>query len=144
MGANKVLVLLKLVWFWVFSCLGRFLTNQEKAKVQFWSQEVFLPSSEVQGCVVSSAQSLSCIRLFVTPWTAACRASLSFTNFWSLPNSCPSSQWCHQTISSSVVPFFSCLQSFPESWSFPRSQFFATGGQNTAVSASASVLPMNI
>ena len=59
-------------------------------------------------------------------------------------NSCPSSQWCHPTISSSVVPFSPCLQSFPESGSFPMSQFFASGGQRIGVSASASVLPMNI
>ena len=58
------------------------------------------------------------------------------------PNSCPSSQWCHPTSSSSVVPFSSCLQSFPASGSFPVSQFFASGGQN--IRASASVLPMNI
>ena len=59
-------------------------------------------------------------------------------------NSCPSSQWCHPTISSSVVPFSSCFQSFPASGSFPVSQFFASGGQSIGVSASASVLPMNI
>ena len=59
-------------------------------------------------------------------------------------NSCPSSWWYHPTISSSVIPFCSCLQSFPASESFPRSQFSASGGQSTGVSASASVLPMNI
>ena len=58
-------------------------------------------------------------------------------------NSCPSSQWCHPTISSSVVPFF-CLQSFPASGSFLMSLFFASGGQSIRVSASASVLPMNM
>ena len=58
-------------------------------------------------------------------------------------NSYPSSQWCHPTISSSVVPF-SNLQSFPASGSFPVSQFFASGGQTIGASASASVLPMNI
>ena len=58
------------------------------------------------------------------------------------PNSCPSSQWCHPAISSSVVPFFSCPQSLPASGSFPVSQLFAWGGQSTGVSASASVLPM--
>ena len=58
-------------------------------------------------------------------------------------NSCPSSQWCHLTISSSVIPFSSSLQSFPASGSFPTSQFFPTGGQSTGVSASTSVLPMN-
>ena len=59
-------------------------------------------------------------------------------------NSCPLSQWCHPTISSSVVPFSSCLQSFPASGSFPMSQFFASCGQSIGVSASASVFPMNI
>ena len=59
-------------------------------------------------------------------------------------NSCPSCRWCHPTISSSVVPFFSCLQSFPASGSFQMSQLFALGGQNIGVSASASVFPMNI
>ena len=59
-------------------------------------------------------------------------------------DSCPSSQWCHPAISSSVVPFSSCLQSFPALGSFLMSQFFASGGQNTGVSASASVLPRNI
>ena len=60
------------------------------------------------------------------------------------PNQCPSSQWCHPTISSSVVPFSSCLQSFPASGSFPTSLFFTSGGQSIGVSASGSVLPMNI
>ena len=59
-------------------------------------------------------------------------------------NSCPSSQWCHPTILSSIVPFSSCLQSFPASGSFPVSQFFALDGQSIGVSASALVLPMNI
>ena len=59
-------------------------------------------------------------------------------------NSCPLSQWCHPTVSSSVVPFFSYLQSFPASGSFPMSQFFASGGQSIGVSVSASILPMNI
>ena len=59
------------------------------------------------------------------------------------PNSCPSSQWCHPAISSSVVPFSSCPQSLPASGSFPMSQLFASDGQSIGVSASASVLPMN-
>ena len=58
-------------------------------------------------------------------------------------NSCPLSQWCHPTISSSVIPFSSCLQPFPASGSFSRSQLFTSGGQSIGVSASASVLPMN-
>ena len=59
------------------------------------------------------------------------------------PNSCPLSRWCHPTISSSVIPISFCLQSFPASGSFQMSQLFASGGQNTGVSASTSVLPMN-
>ena len=59
-------------------------------------------------------------------------------------SSCPFSWWCHPTISSSVIPFFSCLQSFPASGSSPMSQFFASGGQSTGAPASASVLLVNI
>ena len=58
------------------------------------------------------------------------------------PNPCPLSRWCHPTILSSVVPFSSCLQSFPASGSFPMSQLSASGGQSIGVSASTSVLPM--
>ena len=58
-------------------------------------------------------------------------------------NSCPLSRWCHPTISSSVIHFSSCLQSFPTSGSFQMSQLFASGGQSIGVSASTSVLPMN-
>ena len=59
-------------------------------------------------------------------------------------NSCPSSQWCHPIISSSVIPYSSCLQSFPESGSFVMSQLFTSGSQSIGASASASVLPTNI
>ena len=59
-------------------------------------------------------------------------------------NSCPLTRWCHPTIWSSVIPFFSCLQSFPASGSFQMSQFFTSGSQSIAVLALASVLPMNI
>ena len=59
------------------------------------------------------------------------------------PNPCPSSRWCHPTISSSVIPFSSCLQSFPASGSFIMSQLFASGGQSIGVSALASFLPKN-
>ena len=72
------------------------------------------------------------------------RLPCPFTNSRSLPYSCPSSQWCHPTISSSVVPFSSHRQSFPASESFPMSQFFASGGQSIGASASVSVLPMII
>ena len=59
------------------------------------------------------------------------------------PNPCPLSRWCHPTISSSVTPLSSCLQSFPASGSFQMSELFASGGQSIGVSASTSVLPMN-
>ena len=92
----------------------------------------------------SSVQSLSHVQLFVTPWTAAHQDSLSITNSWSYSNSYPLGRWCHPTISSSVVPFSFHLQSFPASGSFPMNQFFASYGQSIGISASASVLPMNI
>ena len=72
---------------------------------------------------LNSVQSLGCVLPFSAPWAAAHQASLSFTISGDCSNSCPSSQWCHPTILSSVVPFFSCLQSFPASGSFPMSQF---------------------
>ena len=92
---------------------------------------------------VSSVQSLSCVRLLATPWTVAHKASLSIPTPGVYSNSRSLSQWCHPTISSSVIPFPSCLQSFPASGSFQMSRLFASGGQSTGVSASASVLPMN-
>ena len=88
----------------------------------------------------SSVQSLSRVWFCETPCIAACQPSLFITN----SNSCPSGRWCHSTISSSVIPFSYHLQSFLASGSFPMSQFFASGGQIIGVSASASVLPMNI
>ena len=92
----------------------------------------------------SSVQSLSRFQFFATPWTAAFQASLSITNSWSPPKSMSiESQWCHPTISSSVVPLSSCPQSFPASGSFPMSQLFASGGQSIGASAWTSILAMN-
>ena len=79
----------------------------------------------------------------VTPWTAACQASCPSPTFGAYSNSCPLSRWCHPTISSSVIPFSSHLQSCPASGSFQMSQFFTTDGQSIGVSALALVLPMN-
>ena len=106
-------------------------------------QNDLITESKTSGGLVSSVQLFSRVRLFVTPWTAACQASLSITNSRSSLKLMSVKSWCHPTISSSVVPF-SCLQSFPESGSFPMSQFFTSGSQSIGVSASASVLPMNI
>ena len=94
--------------------------------------------------VFSSVQSLSRVRLFVTPWTTARQASLSITTPEVYSNSCPLSWWCHPTISSSVIPFSSCLQSFPASGSFPTRQLLASSDQSIGISASVSVLPMNV
>ena len=81
---------------------------------------------------------------FATSRTTALQASLSSPTPGACSKPCPLSQWCHPSISSSVVPFSSCLRSFPASGSFPVSQFFSSGGQSIGASTSASVLPMNI
>ena len=94
--------------------------------------------------IISSVQSLSRVRLFATPWTAACQASLSIINSQSLLKLISIESVIHPAISSSVVPFSSCLQSFPVSGSLQMSQFFTSGGQSIGALASISVLPMNI
>ena len=87
-------------------------------------------------------QSLSCVRLFATPWITARQLPCPSPSPGVSSNSCPLSQWCHPTISSSVALFSSCPQSFPASGSFPVSQLFTSGGQG--IGASALVFPMNI
>ena len=91
----------------------------------------------------SSVQSLNCVRLFATPWTAAHRASLSITSSRRPPK--PMSVELVMPSNHLILycPFSSCPQSFPASVSFPMSQLFASGGQSIGVSASTSVLPMN-
>ena len=125
-----IIILLLLIWIFSLSAGIRSPT------------EVF--GSRNSAPVSQSVQSLSSVWLFVTPWTAAFQASLFITNSQSLLRLKPIEWWCHPTISSSFVSFSSCLPSFPASGSFPVSQFFPSGGQSTGVSASASVLPMNI
>ena len=78
------------------------------------------------------------------PWTVALQASLSITTCRVHSNSCPLRQWFHPTISSSIIPFSSCLQSFQAPRYYQISQFFSSGGQSIGVSASVSVLQMNI
>ena len=106
-------------------CLTR-LTPTHTSYDNKISQKVTVSWKNISYSKISSVQSLSGF------WLLACS------------NSCPSSQWCHPTISSSVFPFSSHLQSFPAAGSFQMNQFFASGGQSIGVSASASVLPMNI
>ena len=92
----------------------------------------------------SSVQSLSGLHLFATHGLQHARLPCPSPNPGACSNSCPLSQWCHPTISSSVNPFSSPLQSFPASGSFQMSQFFASGGQSTEASASASIPAMYI
>ena len=91
----------------------------------------------------SSVQSLSRVQLFATHESQHARPPCPSPTSRVHPHSRPSSQWCHPTISSSVVPFSSHLQSFPASGSFQMNLLFTSGGQSIGVSASTSVLPMN-
>ena len=100
------------------------------------------PALGLQSLSHSSVQSLSHVQLFVTPWTVACQASLSITNSQSLLKLMSIKLVMPSNHFSLCCPIL--LQSFPASGSFPRSQFFASGGQSIGVSASASVLLMNI
>ena len=103
-------------------------------------QPVFL---NLQFTQFSSVQSLSRVRLFETHESQHARPPCPSPTPGVYSNSCPSSQWYHPAISSSVIPFSSCPQSLPASGSFPMSQLFAWGGQSIGISALASVLPMN-
>ena len=111
-----------------------------KFKTKYWSQWIFLYISSHS---VKLSHSVMSDYLRPHGLQHATRPCPSPTP-WACSNSCPLSQWCHPTISSSVIPFSSCLQTFPSSQSFLMSQFFTSGGQSIGVSASASVLPMNI
>ena len=93
----------------------------------------------LQGSVQFSSVTQS-FQLFATPWIVN-HSTPGLPVHHQLPESRPSSQWCHPAISSSVVPFSSCPQSLPASGSLPMSQLFAWGGQSTGVSALASFLP---
>ena len=92
---------------------------------------------------ISSVQLLSRDRLLATPWTAHARPPCPSPTPGVYSNSCPLSRWCHPTTSSFVIPFSSCLQSFPALGAFQMNQLFASSGQSIGVSASAWVLPMN-
>ena len=91
----------------------------------------------------SSVQLLSRVWLFAIPWTAACQASRSIINFWSLPKLMSTESVMPSNHLILCHPFSCCFQSSPASGSFPMSQLFAWGGQSIGVSASTSVLPMN-
>ena len=116
--------------------LNKLLKNMRKLSV--------IEQTPLYNLCTSSVQLLCCVGLFATLWTAVHQASMSITNSQAFSSSCPLRWWCHPTISSFVILVSSCLQSFPASRSLSMNQFFASGGQNVGVSASASVLPMNI
>ena len=124
---------------------GRHLSKGRLPPWQAEGESIYRQSLERRGATcrnsISSVQSLSHVWLFATPWITAhqppCPSPIPGVH----SDSCPSSQWCHPAISSSVVPFSSCPQSLPASESFPVSQLFAWGGQSTGVSALASFLP---
>ena len=103
------------------------LVGQGQQVIWIW---VSVRKSKTNCGLVVVVQSLSCVWLFVTPWTVAARLPCPSLSPGVCSNSCPLSWWCHPTISSSVTPVSSCPQSFPASGSFPMSQFFASDGQS--------------
>jgi len=132
------------------------------SRKEYWSGWPCLSSGDLPdtGIESTSLMSVSCIGRQVLKHSVQFSHSVVSDSLWApglqhtrppcrsptpgaYPNLCPLSQWCHPTISSSVIPFSSCPQSFPASGSFPMSQFFASSGQRIGVSASTSVLPMN-
>ena len=125
--------------------LKRLGENREPFLVPNLRRKSIPPFSVNNSCGFSVVQSLSRVWVFTIPWTAARKASLSFTisqsflEFMSIM-----SQWCHPTISSSAARLSFCPQSLPASGSFSMNQLFASGGQSIRTSASASVLPKNI
>ena len=128
----------------VLTGLNIFLMFFKKVMTFFWVppvSDLITDDNFITQYQFSSVQSLSCVRLFATPWIAAGQASLSISNSRSSLRLTYASQWCHPAISSSVDHFSSCPQSLPASESFPMSQLFEWGGQRTGVSALASIIP---
>ena len=120
----------------------RLLSLHKKYEINYGKTEISLHQRLYKS--VQFVQSLSHFWLFVTPWTAAIRPPCPSPTPRVHPNSCPLSRWYHPNVSSSVVPFSFYPQSFPASGSFQMSQLFESGGETFGVSASASVLPMNV
>ena len=116
----------------------------DREKVWSWKLLASPASGEYCNQPFVIVQSLSHVQLFVTHGLQHARLPCPSLSPWVCSNSCPLSQWCHPSISSSVAPFSSCFQFFPASWSFPVSQFFASGWQSIGASASAQVPPNNI
>ena len=129
-------------------------SNDYSGLISFRTDWFQIGKGVCQGCILSlclfdfyaefsSVQSLSHVRIFATPWTAALQASLSISNCWSLLKLMSIELVMPSNHLIFCCPFPSCPHAFPGSGSFPVSQLFASGGQSTGVSASTSVLPMN-
>ena len=131
-----VWLLLLIFFFWDLSHVINMCTSTSTLLVVEWNFIVWLYHSLLMG--FSSVQSLSSVQLFVTHGDCSTPGFSVHPQPPELAQIYPLSRWCHQTILSSVVPFSSCLQSFPVS------QFFTSSGQSIGALASASVLPMNI
>ena len=125
-----------LIYLFIYLCHPWFLSS---VSYSFLHTDFFAPSVQF-----SAIQSLSRVWLFAPHGLQHARLPCPSLILGACSNSCPLSRWCHPTISSSVVLFSSCLKSFPASGSFQMSQLFASDAQVLGVSASASVLPMNI
>ena len=150
-----ILIIVRKVMSLFFNILSRFFIAflpRNKHLLISWLQSlstVILETKKIKSATVStsvkfsSVQSLSCVQLFVIPWTSAHQASLSITNSWSPPKPMSTESVMPPNHLILCFPFSSWPQSFPASGSFPMSQLFASGGQSAGVSASTPVLPMN-
>ena len=137
-------------WIWLSTMLGKGLGTKPpltalRNNQACWHLGLRLPEPWDNTFLLHQSVQFSCsvISNFATHGLQYARLPCSSPTPRACSNSCPLGQWCHPTIASSVIPF-SFLQSFPAPGCFPRSHFFALGGQSIGVSASASVLPMNI
>ena len=129
----------KSTWLYLSSMV--FHCSTHKPIPQYVSPEQKSENYSLWYTLLSSVQSLSHVQLFGPHELQHARPPCPQLTPGVYPNSCPLSRWCHPTISSSVIPFSSCPQSFPASGSFQMSQLFALGCQSITVSASTSVLP---
>ena len=142
--------MLSLLWPWFNPLLGNWdpISCATQPKKKFWHYYNIVDLMVLDFLIIQfSSVQFSCSVMSYSLWPHGLQhARLPYPSPapGACSNSCPSSRWYHPTISSSVVPFSSCLQSFPASGSFPVSQFFTSGGQSIGASASASVLPVNI
>ena len=118
------------IFYWLEASHRSYLYSYKGVNIRRWGSLGDILESICHITCFSSVQSLSRVRLFAIPWTAARQASGPSPTPGSCSNSCPLNWWCYPTISSSVVPFSSYLQSFPASGSFPVGQLFASGGQS--------------